>query len=106
VLETGTAAFSMALNGCGVMRPQLVYVAVFITLALPLKFVLAQHLGLAGIVWAAVLSQAVAVPLLYATVYRKQMAGLLCGEASGQVQRASESVWVMAPMRPRTRKKP
>ncbi len=83
VLETCTATLSMALNGCGVMRPQLVSVALFIGLALPLKFLLAQQAGLSGIVWAAVVSQLVAVPLLYATVYRQQLAVLLRGRPLG-----------------------
>lgn len=76
VVEASSAALSMALNGCGVLRPQLRAVLLFIALVLPLKWALAGPLGMAGIVWATVIAQLLAVPGYYALCHRQALATL------------------------------
>jgi len=74
VLEATGNAWAMGLNGCGVIRPQVVSALLFCALVAPLKWLFAAHWGTAGVPVATILAYLVAVPLLYATVFRQAMA--------------------------------
>lgn len=77
VLETTGNAFAMFLNGCAVIRPQVVSVIVFCALATPLKFHLATMLGVTGVLVASIGAYLVAVPLLYTTLFRTTVVNAL-----------------------------
>jgi O-antigen/teichoic acid export membrane protein len=70
ILEATGNAFAMFLNGCGILRPQVTSVLLFCILVTPLKFLLAAHFGIIGILIATIGCYLVAVPLLYSTVFR------------------------------------
>jgi O-antigen/teichoic acid export membrane protein len=74
VLEATATCVSMYLNGCNVVRPQVFAVLVFCALSIPLKLVFAQHWGLTGVVICTIVSYLVAVPLLYALFFRREIA--------------------------------
>jgi len=48
VCETLGSAFAMMLNGCGVIREQVITVVVLTTIALPLKLIVINHFGMIG----------------------------------------------------------
>lgn len=77
VMEATGNAFAMFLNGCAVIRPQVVSVIAFCLLATPLKFHLATTMGVTGILVASIGAYLVAVPLLYATLFRSTIADAL-----------------------------
>lgn len=69
-LEAIGNSFAMYLNGCGILKPQLAVVLLFCAVALPLKFLLPQQLGITGIVVATLTAYLVCVALPYATWLR------------------------------------
>ena len=73
VIEATAVAGAAYMNGCAIVKPQLVAVGVFCTIAIPLKILLAQEAGLAGVVCATILAYVVAVPLLYALFFRDEV---------------------------------
>jgi len=77
VLEATGNAFAMFLNGCGVIRPQVVSVLAFCLLAIPLKFYLGRAFGVSGVLAASVGAYLIAVPLLYSTLFRTTIAETL-----------------------------
>jgi len=70
VLEATGNAFAMFLNGCGIIRPQVSSVLFFCVLATPLKFLLAAHQGLTGVMLATIVCYLITVVLLYTTLFR------------------------------------
>lgn len=48
ICETLGSAFAMMLNGCGVIREQVITVVVLTTIALPLKLIVINHFGMIG----------------------------------------------------------
>lgn len=73
VCEVMGNALAMIMNGCNVVRPQVVAVAVFVSISLPLKLVFAVY-GLQTIVAITIGAYLVAVPMLYFIFYRMQIA--------------------------------
>jgi O-antigen/teichoic acid export membrane protein len=65
VLSATGAAVSMALNGLGVMRLQLIASALMAGLNLALSWVLAQHVGVVGVVWGSVATYTACIALPY-----------------------------------------
>jgi O-antigen/teichoic acid export membrane protein len=70
ILSTTGNAFAMFLNGVGFIRPQVVSVFLFCSIATPMKFLLMDRFGTAGLLLATIGSYTLAVPLLYATLFR------------------------------------
>jgi O-antigen/teichoic acid export membrane protein len=64
IIETLGNAFAMMLNGCGVVGMQVVAVLIFISLAIPLKFILVSY-GLPWILLSTIAAYMIAVPLFY-----------------------------------------
>lgn len=68
-------AFAMMMNGCGVVKPQVFAVLIFLTLAIPLKIYFAQT-GLSNLVGVTVFSYILAVPGFYLVLARANKVGL------------------------------
>lgn len=83
VLETTGNAFAMFLNGCGIIRPQVISVLAFCALTTPLKFYLATWMGISGVLIATICAYLVAVPLLYVTLFRSTVADTLHAASRG-----------------------
>jgi O-antigen/teichoic acid export membrane protein len=66
VLQCTGNVFGMLLNGAGVIRFQIMTSVSYAAIALALKFLFAERLGVAGIVWATVASYALIALPLYA----------------------------------------
>lgn len=66
-LEAVGNCFAMYLNGCGMLKPQVTVVLLFCAVALPLKFLLPEHLGISGVVIATLAAYLTCVALPYAT---------------------------------------
>ena len=77
VIEAVATAASMYMNGCSVIRPQVFAVIVFCALSIPLKLVLANHWGLAGVVAGTIIAYIVAVPVLYVLFFRAEVSAPL-----------------------------
>lgn len=73
VLEACGGAFSMFLNGAGVIRAQVSTVMLFIALVLPMKLAFIHYFGLMGVPLAAVISYVIALSSLYGIVYREEI---------------------------------
>jgi O-antigen/teichoic acid export membrane protein len=69
VLECCGNALAMFLNGCGIVRAQVVTVVLFCVVTLPAKFLL-LHLGLAGLLLATIGGYLLCCVLPYATAFR------------------------------------
>ncbi len=63
-IETIGNAFAMMLNGCGVVGIQVVAVLIFITLVMPLKFMLVNY-GLQWIVFSTIVAYIISVSMFY-----------------------------------------
>jgi O-antigen/teichoic acid export membrane protein len=72
-LESAGNALGIYLNGTGIVREQVVVTACFCLVALPAKIVATRHAGAAGLMLATILSYAVVVAGLYATVFRSRI---------------------------------
>lgn len=72
-IEAGGTAFGTYLNGAGLVREQIVVVAAFCLVALPLKLLAAKYYGAAGMVFATSISYSLTVILLYSTVLRRRV---------------------------------
>lgn len=70
VVEAMGSALAMMLNGCGIIRIQVVAVVLFCTLAIPAKL-LAVNFSLEAFVATTLLTYIVTMPLFYATLGRK-----------------------------------
>ncbi len=70
LLEIIGTAFAMYLNGCGMVREQVVTSIVFCVVALPTKFIATQHFGGTGVVAATAVVYLLVVVGAYATVFR------------------------------------
>jgi len=79
VLETCGNAFAMFLNGCGIIRPQVVSVVLFCLIVTPLKFMLTSQYGVAGTLSATIGCYILAVPILYSTIFRRSISSALQG---------------------------
>jgi hypothetical protein len=55
VIQSGSAAVSVLLNGLNVMKPQIAIACVFTPLCILLKIILTKNIGLSGPVWATIL---------------------------------------------------
>lgn len=73
VFESVGNALAMYLNGCGIVRQQVVVVAGFVILALPAKIAGAAWGGIAGLLAASLLAYLLAVVLPYATIFRRDI---------------------------------
>jgi O-antigen/teichoic acid export membrane protein len=73
VIEAVAASAAMYMNGCNIIRPQVVAVVIFCALSIPLKVFLAGNYGLMGLVIGTVVSYLIAVPLLYWLFFRSEV---------------------------------
>ena len=69
----------MFLNGANVIRPQAVLALLMAAVAITGKILLAQSIGIAGIIWATVLSHTVLVAIPYAALVSKTLSSLRGG---------------------------
>lgn len=74
--ESLGSAFSMLLNGCGIIRPQIVTVILLSSIALPLKIFALHHTGIIGMQLAYTLTYVFIVTLMYGGVFKKQLQNL------------------------------
>jgi O-antigen/teichoic acid export membrane protein len=68
--------FSMAMNGCGLARPQMISVILFVALAIPLKMLLSPN-GLSFLVISTIFSYLLAVPLFHFVASTRQINEML-----------------------------
>lgn len=73
VVESVGNALAMYLNGCGIVRQQVVVVVAFVLLAIPAKIVGAWWGGAAGLLAASLVVYLLAVVLPYATLFRRDI---------------------------------
>jgi O-antigen/teichoic acid export membrane protein len=73
VLESLGNALAMYLNGCGIVRQQVVVVAALVALALPAKVLGAHWAGVPGLILASLVAYLLAVALPYATIFRRDI---------------------------------
>ncbi len=73
VIEATATCAAMYMNGCAIIRPQVVAVALFCALSIPTKLLLTGSHGLAGLTLSTVVSYLIAVPLLYAVLFRSEV---------------------------------
>jgi len=71
VIEATGNALAMYLNGCGLVRPQVIVVTAFCIVVIPLKVMLGHLYGLAGVLSATIIAYLLTVVGLYATVLRR-----------------------------------
>ena len=79
IIESLAVAFSMFMNGCQLIKPQVYSSLLFCLLSVPLKFVFAAQWGLAGIVCCTILCFTIASPLLYMSFFRQAISASLVG---------------------------
>ncbi len=79
VLGGAGNAASMFLNGANVIRPQAVLALLMAAVAITGKILLAESIGIAGIIWATVLSYAVLVAIPYVALVSKTLSSLRGG---------------------------
>lgn len=72
ILETLGNAFAMMMNGCGVIRYQVIAVLLFVSLVIPLKILFIQF-GLVYLVLATIISYLISVPIFYAFFARTKI---------------------------------
>lgn len=70
IIESGDNAVAMLLNGANVIRFQLILAAVMAAIAISLKLVLVNHIGISGVVWATVLANLTTLPATFWFVRR------------------------------------
>ena len=73
VLEVMGTSFAMYLNGCGIVRPQILVVAILCLVAVPLKSLLALSGGIEGFLAGTIISYLFAVVIPYSTIFRRQL---------------------------------
>jgi O-antigen/teichoic acid export membrane protein len=73
IFEACGNAFSMFLNGAGIIGVQVKAVAIFIMLGLPLKIILTMKFGVIGVPIATLVSYSTAVFGIYGFLYRKEI---------------------------------
>ena len=76
ICETVGNSFAMMMNGCGVMRPQVAAVLIFLVLAIPLKL-LFVHQGVQNMLLATVFSYIIAVPIFYMTLFKMKLTNIV-----------------------------
>jgi O-antigen/teichoic acid export membrane protein len=77
IFEIGGNAFAMFLNGCNIVKPQVIVVGCYVLVMLPLKIFGVITLGMSAIPLAAAASYLCVVILLYATVFRADIQKVL-----------------------------
>lgn len=70
IVEATGNTFAMFLNGLGILRAQLIVVSLFCTVAIPLKLLLVNQIGLVGVIMATLISYCLTVALPYLTFLR------------------------------------
>lgn len=70
-------AFSMFLNGCHLVVPQVAKVVLFALVALPLKWLLAPEIGLMGIPLSSLLAGLISIGLCYGVIFRRRLRAVL-----------------------------
>jgi len=73
VLEACGSAFSMFLNGVGVVRAQVSTVLLFMVLVLPMKIILTNYFGLIGLPLAAIIAYLLALGSMYGFSYKNEI---------------------------------
>lgn len=73
VIEALGASFSMFLNGCGIVRPQVVTVIALMLCALPTKIFAATQWGLQGMIGSYLVLYVLIVAGMYGVVFRRQV---------------------------------
>lgn len=71
--ESLGSAFAMLLNGCGIIRPQIVTVTLLSVIALPLKVLLLHQTGIIGMQLAYTLTYIFIVTLMYGVIFKNQL---------------------------------
>lgn len=70
IIESVGNSFAMFMNGCNIVKPQMMAVLAFCMLAIPIKFLFVSEYQLIGIIIATIFSYLIAVPLFYAVFFR------------------------------------
>lgn len=86
LIESLAVCFSMFMNGCQLIKPQVYSSLLFCLLSVPLKFAFAAHWGLVGVVCCTILCFTLASPALYAIFFRSAIAAPLV-ETHGHANR-------------------
>lgn len=73
ILDVASNAFSMFMNGCNIIRPQVLGVAMLILVALPVKLYLASSYGLVAMLVGFVLVYVVNIYVWYGIIFRKHI---------------------------------
>lgn len=71
--ESLGSAFAMLLNGCGIIRPQIVTVTLLSVVALPLKILLLHQTGIIGMQLGYTLTYIFIVTLMYGVIFKNQL---------------------------------
>jgi O-antigen/teichoic acid export membrane protein len=79
VLEASGNAFGVYLNGCAIVKEQVIVVLAFCVVVLPLKIWLASSYGAAGLLGAAITAYLVVIVGLYGFVFRSRVVAPLEG---------------------------
>ena len=77
IMEATGNSFAMFLNGFHIIRPQIVSVAIFCVLALPLKFHFVPKYGAPAVIWSTVAAYGVAVVMFYSVLYRRELVSVM-----------------------------
>ena len=68
-------AFAMMLNGCGIVREQVVTVILITTIALPVKYIVLNNFGMTEMLLSYALIYSLIILLLYGFFYKKTLIG-------------------------------
>jgi O-antigen/teichoic acid export membrane protein len=77
IIETTGNAFGMFLNGCGLLKPQIITVLFFSTVGVIAKISLLRLFGIEGMLIGAVLTYIFITPIVYGWIFRKDLIGTL-----------------------------
>jgi O-antigen/teichoic acid export membrane protein len=71
VADAALGALTVYLNGCSILKPQIVAVALNCAVSIPLKIMLAIHYGIPGVLVGGIASYAIIHGLVYGLAYRR-----------------------------------
>ena len=70
IIDSVGNSFAMLMNGCHIVKPQMMSVLIFCMLTIPIKFLFVYEYGLVGIIVATILVYIISVPIFYAIFFR------------------------------------
>lgn len=77
IIETTGNAFAMFLNGCHIIKQQVIFVTTFTALVIPLKITGVLYLGMPGLVISSIFSYITAAAIIYGKIYYIEISSLL-----------------------------